>query len=34
MADPHAGAAVRSGLLVRPLESVGFDAVDLDGALA
>ncbi len=33
-ADPHAGAAVRSGLLVRPLESVGFDAVDLDGALA
>lgn len=34
MADPHAGAAVRSGLLVTPLESVGFDAVDLDGALA
>ncbi|MFJ3035498.1 hypothetical protein ACIPC2_13905 [Curtobacterium pusillum] len=34
MADPHAGAAVRSGLLVRPLESVGFDDVDLDGALA
>jgi len=34
MADPHAGAAVRSGLLVRPLESVGFDHVDLDGALA
>ncbi|MBF4609045.1 hypothetical protein [Curtobacterium sp. VKM Ac-1393] len=34
MADPHAGAAVRSGLLVAPLESVGFDAVDLDGALA
>lgn len=34
MADPHAGAAVRSGLLVRPLESAGFDAVDLDGALA
>uniref|UniRef100_A0A942SYD1 Uncharacterized protein n=1 Tax=Neobacillus citreus TaxID=2833578 RepID=A0A942SYD1_9BACI len=34
MMDPHAGAAVRSGLLVRPLESVGFDAVDLDGALA
>lgn len=34
MADPHAGAAVRSGLLVRALESVGFDAVDLDGALA
>ncbi|MBT1622467.1 hypothetical protein KK101_07195 [Curtobacterium flaccumfaciens pv. oortii] len=34
MADPHAGAAVRSGLLVTPLESVGFDVVDLDGALA
>ena len=34
MADPHAGVAVRSGLLVRPLESAGFDDVDLDGALA
>jgi hypothetical protein len=34
MADPHAGAAVRSGLLVQPLESVGFEPVDLDGALA
>jgi len=34
MADPHAGAAVRSGLLVQPLESAGFDDVDLDGALA
>ncbi|KTR16339.1 hypothetical protein [Curtobacterium citreum] len=34
MADPQAGAAVRSGLLVRPLESAGFDTVDLDGALA
>ncbi len=34
MADPHAGAAVTSGLLVAPLESVGFDTVDLDGALA
>ncbi|WIB33679.1 hypothetical protein [Curtobacterium sp. MCSS17_005] len=34
MADPHAGAVVRSGLLVTALESVGFDAVDLDGALA
>ncbi|PZF56748.1 hypothetical protein DEJ23_09355 [Curtobacterium sp. MCSS17_008] len=34
MADEHAGAAVRSGLLVRPLESAGFEAVDLDGALA
>ncbi len=34
MADRHAGAAVRSGLLVRALESAGFDDVDLDGALA
>jgi hypothetical protein len=34
MADPHAGAAVRSGLLVQPLESAGFDDVDLDGTLA
>lgn len=34
MTDPHAGAAVRSRLLVRPLESAGFEAVDLDGALA
>lgn len=34
MMDPHAAAAVRSGLLVRPLESTGFDDVDLDGALA
>ncbi|OII20104.1 hypothetical protein [Curtobacterium sp. MCBA15_013] len=34
MADPHAGAAVRSGLLVRALESAGFDDVDLDGTLA
>ncbi|QQD76862.1 hypothetical protein I8920_03640 [Curtobacterium sp. YC1] len=34
MADPHAGAAVTSGLLVAPLESVGFDTVDLDGSLA
>lgn len=34
MADPHAGAAVRSGLLVRALESAGFEDVDLDGALA
>ncbi|WJY00282.1 hypothetical protein [Curtobacterium sp. 458] len=34
MMDPRAAAAVRSGLLVRPLESVGFDGVDLDGALA
>lgn len=34
MMDLHAAAAVRSGLLVRPLESVGFDGVDLDGALA
>ncbi|WFR68310.1 hypothetical protein P9139_08790 [Curtobacterium flaccumfaciens] len=34
MADPRAGAAVRSGLLLRPLESAGFDDVDLDGTLA
>ncbi|HLT66970.1 MAG TPA: hypothetical protein VKZ73_03785 [Microbacterium sp.] len=34
MGDAGAEAAVRSGLLVRPLESSGFDAVDLDGALA
>lgn len=34
MADPHAGAAIRSGLLVRPLEGVGFDPVDLDDTLA
>jgi hypothetical protein len=34
MGDEHAGAAVRSGLLVRPLESAGLDDVDLDGALA
>jgi hypothetical protein len=34
MSDPRAGAAVRSGLLVRPLMSAGFDDVDLDGAVA
>ncbi|MFZ7088400.1 hypothetical protein [Curtobacterium sp. RRHDQ10] len=34
MADPWAGTAIRSGLLVRPLESVGFDRVDLAGAIA
>jgi hypothetical protein len=34
MGDTGAEAAVRSGLLVRALESSGFDAVDLDGALA
>ncbi|KQO62805.1 hypothetical protein [Curtobacterium sp. Leaf261] len=34
MADPWAGTAIRSGLLVRPLESVGFDRVDLGGAIA
>ncbi|MBT2501355.1 hypothetical protein [Curtobacterium sp. ISL-83] len=34
MADPHAGAAIRSGLLLRALESVGFEDVDLDDALA
>lgn len=34
MADPWAGTAVRSGLLVRALESVGFERVDLEGAIA
>ncbi|WIB11979.1 MULTISPECIES: hypothetical protein [unclassified Curtobacterium] len=34
MAGPHAGAAIRSGLLLRPLESVGFEDVDLTDALA
>src|SRR5690606_28361559 len=34
MGDAAAQSAVRSGLLVRALESSGFDAVDLEGALA
>ncbi|WP_146234171.1 hypothetical protein [Curtobacterium sp. MCPF17_046] len=34
MADPHAGAAIRSGLLLRPLEAVGFEDVDLTDAVA
>ncbi|MGN6325234.1 transposase [Pseudolysinimonas sp.] len=34
MADPEAAAAVRSGRLLRGLEAVGFDPVDLDGAVA
>jgi hypothetical protein len=34
MADPDAGAAVRSGRLLRALESVGFEPVDLEGAVA
>jgi hypothetical protein len=34
MADPDAAAAVRSGRLLRALEAVGFDPVDLDGAVA
>jgi hypothetical protein len=34
MADPGAAAAVRSGRLLRALESVGFEPVDLDGAVA
>lgn len=34
MGDEAAAAAVRSGLLVRTLESSGFDPVDLRGALA
>lgn len=34
MADPAAADAIRSGLLVRDLESTGFDPVDLEGAVA
>lgn len=34
MADPAAADAIRSGLLVRHLESTGFDPVDLEGAVA
>lgn len=34
MTDAGAAAAVRSGRLVRALEAGGFDAVDLDGAVA
>jgi hypothetical protein len=34
MSDPAAADAVRSGLLVRTLESTGFDEVDLEGATA
>ena len=34
MSDPDAAAAVRAGLLVRPLRTNGLDPVDLDGALA
>ncbi|MCA4133393.1 hypothetical protein [Arthrobacter sp. M4] len=34
MADDDAAAAVRSGQLVRPLESSGFEAVDLTDAVA
>lgn len=34
LADAGAGAALRSGRLVRALVSSGFDAVDLDGAVA
>lgn len=34
MGDTRAAGAVRSGLLVRPLEASGFDPVDLTGALA
>jgi hypothetical protein len=34
LADPDAGAAVRSGRLLRALESVGFEPVDLEGAVA
>lgn len=34
MADPDAASAVASGRLIRHLASVGFDAVDLAGAVA
>ncbi len=34
LADPDAAAAVRSGRLLRGLESVGFEPVDLEGAVA
>ena len=34
LGDPAAAAAVRSGRLVRPLESVGFEEVDLTDAVA
>jgi hypothetical protein len=34
LGDPAAAAAVRSGRLVRPLEAVGFEAVDLTDAVA
>jgi hypothetical protein len=34
LADPDAASAVRSGRLLRGLESLGFDPVDLDGAVA
>jgi chromosome segregation ATPase len=34
MTDEDAAAALRSGLLVRPLEAAGLGGVDLDGAVA
>jgi hypothetical protein len=34
MADEQAAAAVRAGILTRPLKSVGFGGVDLEGAVA
>lgn len=34
LADPDAAIAVQSGMLVRSLASVGFEPVDLDGAVA
>jgi hypothetical protein len=34
MADEQAAVAVRAGMLTRPLKSVGFGGVDLEGALA
>ncbi|POH68678.1 MULTISPECIES: hypothetical protein [Cryobacterium] len=32
--DPSAAAAIASGLLVKPLRAVGYEPVDLDGAVA
>ncbi|MDQ1597767.1 MAG: hypothetical protein QOI70_1191 [Microbacteriaceae bacterium] len=34
MADPDAATAMRTGRLVRSLSSIGFERVDLDGAVA
>lgn len=34
MTDPHAAEALRTGRLVRPLSTVGFEPVDLSGAVS